>query len=204
MRIEISPRPRWLEAAFVLALALSSCGPATPSSKSAPNSIVPVIGPGGDPTTATDRGAIPEKQCGDAPVVKLTPSTCQRPSGTALVGGGDTADTTAAFDGDVCSIWAAGGPPPRFAGIDFGVLQMISGLVLVPEMAESGLARHVIEASDDGITFHTVYILEASMEAGHVYEVKIPAPFGARALRVSTTKTPGWVAWREIVPLTCK
>jgi hypothetical protein len=165
---------------------------------------VPVIGPGGEPTTIEDLGAMPEKACGDGPLVKATPSDCRRITGGAQSSGGDTDPTVAAFDGDVCSIWAAGGPPPRGVSVDFGKKEMVSGLVLIPEMEQKEKVRHVVEGSDDGLTWHSLYIVEAEMQGGHAYSVKLPQPFSARAVRVSTTQGSKWVAWREVAPLACK
>jgi hypothetical protein len=118
--------------------------------------------------------------------------------------GGATPDTTEAFDGDVCTIWNAGGPAPRFAAEDFGQKRVVSSIVIVPSMEKNGRMRNVIEASDDGITYHTMYIVDQEMQSGHAYEVKIPTPFAARALRVSTTESASFVAWKEIVALECK
>lgn len=183
---------------------LVACGPGRPDVRTSPTSIVPVIGPGGDPTTIEDLGAMPEKACGDAPLVKVMPTDCRRLIGGAQSSGGDTDPTVAAFDGDVCSIWSAGGPPPRGVAIDFGKKQMVSGLVVIPAMEEKAKVRHVIEGSDDALTWHTLYIVEAEMIGGHAYAVKLPQPFSARAVRVSTTQGSKWVAWREVAPLACK
>ncbi|GAC1365465.1 MAG: hypothetical protein NVSMB47_16830 [Polyangiales bacterium] len=183
---------------------LVACGPAPRAPGNTPTSIMPVIGPGGDPTTATDVATLAPKACGDAPLIAAAPATCTRLTGAALSSGAETPATSEAFDGDVCSTWTAGGPAPRFAAIDFGARRLVSGLLLVPETEQPGRMRHVIEASDDGVIFHTLYVVDASMAGGHVYEVKMPTPFSARALRVSTTASPSWVAWREIAPLTCK
>ena len=181
-----------------------ACGPSRPDVRTSPTSIVPVIGPGGEPTTIEDLGLMPDKACGDGPIVKATPSDCRRLTGSAQSSGGDTDPTVAAFDGDVCSIWAAGGPPPRAVSVDFGKKEMVSALVLIPEMDAKTKVRHVVEGSDDGMTWHSLYVVEAEMESGHAYSVKIAQPFSARAVRISTTAGAKWIAWREVAPLACK
>ena len=143
-----------------------ACGPSRPDVRTSPTSIVPVIGPGGEPTTIEDLGLMPDKACGDGPIVKATPSDCRRLTGSAQSSGGDTDPTVAAFDGDVCSIWAAGGPPPRAVSVDFGKKEMVSALVLIPEMDAKTKVRHVVEGSDDGMTWHSLYVVEAEMRAG--------------------------------------
>ena len=188
----------------VLSGLLLCCGPAPRPPGNMPTSIMPVIGPGGEAASAVDVATIAEKSCGDAPVIAAAPSTCTRLTGAAMSSGAEMPATSEAFDGDVCTTWSAGGPAPRFAAIDFGAKRLVSGLLLVPATDPPGRMRHVVEASDDGVTFHTLYIVDSPMQSGHVYEVKLPLPFSARTLRVSTTDAPRWVAWREIVPLACK
>jgi len=162
--------------------------------------MMPVIGPGGDPTTATDLG---EAGCGKQ-LVDVVPPKCTPLHGAPMSSGGTTQETVEAFDGDLCSVWNAGGPPPRFAAEDFGQKRVVSGLIIVPSMEKNGRVRNVVEASDDGITYHTMYILDQELQSGHAYEVKLPTPFAARGLRVSTTDSTSFVAWREIVGLECK
>jgi hypothetical protein len=179
-----------------------ACGPSARHPGGAtPASMMPVIGPGGDPTTATDLGEVP---CGKKQIVDVVPTTCVPIHGAPMSSGSTTEETVEAFDGDVCTVWNAGGPPPRFAAEDFGQKRVVSGLVIVPSIEKNGRQRDVIEASDDGITYHTMYVLDQEMESGHAYQVKIPTPFAARGLRVSTTDSTSFVAWKEIVGLECK
>lgn len=177
------------------------CGPSSKPLGATPTSIAPVIGPGGDATSATDLG---ETKCGARNVNDALPSSCVPLHGTAMSSGADLPPVTEAFDGDVCTIWNAGGPAPRGAAEDFGQKRVVASLVLVPSMEKNGRMRNVIEASDDGITYHTMYIVDQDMLSGHAYEVKIPTPFAARAVRVSTTDAPGFVAWKDVVALECK
>src|SRR5690242_2920613 len=95
---------------FLFAVLLVACGPTSKPQGAVPTSISPVIGPGGDPTSASDLG---ETKCGARNVTDALPSSCMPLHGTALSSGADLPPTNEAFDADVCTIWSAGGPPPR-------------------------------------------------------------------------------------------
>ena len=194
--------------ACVVVAVTSACG-APPPPRSSGYSIAPVIAPGGEPTTMRDLGAMPTNEkgaaiCGEAPLLGVAPATCKRLAGQALTSGANTPASTEAFDGDACSIWQAGGPAPRFAAVDIGPKQVVTSVILIPEMSEKGHVKQIIESSDDGASYHTQYIVEGEMEPGHAYEVQVKQPFTAKVVRVSTMQSPTWVAWREILPLSCK
>ena len=163
----------------------------------------PVVGPGGEHVAAREAGPLSELQCGDKPLMAMAGARCTHLLGTAMTSGGDTPDSTAAFDGDTCSVWKSGGPAPKFAAVDFGVKHMISSVLLAPAMTERGHVKLAIEASDDGLAYHTVFIVDADVDGVHAYEVPSPLPFVARVVRVSTLESPSWVAWREIAVLEC-
>lgn len=183
--------------------ALVACGPSVTTTGKNATSFEPVVSPGGEVVHPKDLGEIGETSCGPDALAKLSPGACRRLSGAALTSGGGTPPATEAFDGDACSTWKAGGPPPRFVAEDFGVDKLVAAVVLVPAVDSEGPMRLVVEASDDAHVWRSLFIVEEGLRPGHAYEIRVDKPFSARALRVSTTSAPGWVAWREVVGLAC-
>jgi hypothetical protein len=80
----------------------------------------------------------------------------------------------------------------------------VSGVTLVAQMTPDGAVTHVIEASSNGSTWTNVRTITRTMANGGAYGVDFPgAGVTTRFLRVRTTSTPSWVAWKEIVPYQC-
>lgn len=129
---------------------------------------------------------------------------CERLRSEVAVGTGAARSAAAAFDGDACSVWNAGDFAPQSATVDLGAPAAIAAILLVPEMSPARAAvAHRIEVSDDGRSFQRVGEVRAAMQTGELVELPIPGGVTARFLRVTTTESPSWVAWREIAVLRC-
>lgn len=112
-------------------------------------------------------------------------------------------DAAAASDTDRCTIWNAGGFAPASVTLDLGAETRIDVIALVPEMTPDGRVSHAIAFSDDGKTFVTGQRVEAPMQSGVAAELALPKPERARFVRVTTSASPSWVAWREIGLFRC-
>lgn len=109
-----------------------------------------------------------------------------------------------AFDGDPCTVWNARSYPPAEVEVDIAQAHGFDGLLLVPEMTPRNAdVTHVFETSSDDVTYDLLATVQQSMTSGRVYTICFGAPVEARHLRVRTTASPSWVAWRDILPVRC-
>jgi hypothetical protein len=112
-------------------------------------------------------------------------------------------DAMRAGDGSTCTEWNAGGFAPASVTLDLGTPTRIDAIVLVPEMSPGGRVRHEIAFSDDGRSFQVGHRVEAPMQTRVPVELPLPRPERARFVRVTTTSSPSFVAWREVALFRC-
>lgn len=108
-----------------------------------------------------------------------------------------------AFDQSWCTSWSAGAMAPQSITVDLGASTDIDGLVLIPEMTQSGSVTHKIEVSDDGVNFESSQRIEAPMSDGSSAELRLPQREHARFVRFATEASPSMVAWKEISVVQC-
>ena len=149
-----------------------------------------------------DLGAVAADACDVGPLVAGAGATCKRVAGQAATGSDPTTSANA-FDANTCTTWNGGGEAPRFVAVDFGDSKAVTGVVLVADMPAAGAVKHVIESSDDGATWKIDYVIEGQMAGSRAYVVPFQTAVTARYLRVTTEKSAGPVAWRDIVPIEC-
>jgi hypothetical protein len=149
-----------------------------------------------------DLGAVAADACDVAGWVTSFGPKCKRVAGEQATGSEPTTSANA-FDANACTNYEAGGEAPRFVAVDFGKLQTVTGVVLIAEMPAAGAMKHVIESSDDGATWKVAYVIEGQMAGSRAYAVPFQTAVTARYLRVTTEKSTGAVAWRDIVPVDC-
>jgi hypothetical protein len=121
-------------------------------------------------------------------------ATTSTPGTTALV---------TAVDADACSLWNANGFAPQAITVDLGAPRVVGRLLLVPGMSPRGHVVHVVEVSHDGVTFEPRARYDGKMWDSGVFVVKLEPAARARFIRLRTESSPSWVAWFEIMPLTC-
>jgi hypothetical protein len=121
--------------------------------------------------------------------------------GAAASGG--TADAGKSADGSRCTVWNAQGFAPQAVTLDMGTPMRIDVIALVPEMTPDGTVSHEVAFSDDGKTFQVGHRIEAPMRSGQQVELVLPKPERARFVRVTTARSPSWVAWREVGLFRC-
>jgi hypothetical protein len=118
-----------------------------------------------------------------------------------VTGSSATADSPPdrVVDGDPDSIWNSGGPPPGWVEIDLGESRAVTEIRLLAAQSPAGPTTHLVgcrSTLDGGLT--QLATLEASTTDGELLPVTLSTPATCRILRVETTASPSWVAWREI------
>jgi len=101
-----------------------------------------------------------------------------------------------AFDGSLDSAWNAGDGPEQWIQAVFPQDEHVTSLRLVVAQYPDGGATHQIWAGPSPGELSLVETVSGSFSDGDVIE--IPLDITARVLRIVTTVSPSWVAWREI------
>jgi hypothetical protein len=107
-----------------------------------------------------------------------------------------------AVDGDLGTLWNSGGGPPQWIEIDLGAAFNIQEIRLVPSQYPAGPTTHQVlgKGPDAGDQFTLIFIFDGSTEDGQALVFTPPQPVqGIQYIRVETSTSPSWVAWREIV-----
>jgi hypothetical protein len=102
-----------------------------------------------------------------------------------------------AFDGDTKTFWSAGAYAPQWIQLDFGEPVDFTGLRLSVSQTPAGATGHQIYAGPTPDKMTLVATLEANAQDRQWLETKATAK-KVRFIKVSTMKSPSWVAWREI------
>ena len=199
-----------------LITSIAACGPSPIVVERPPAEPEPALLPPAEPSAsgndrppaqvAVDPPAespqVARNTCDLEPRIAALGRGCQRIGGVAAFGTGAEPAAVSAFDGDACSIWNSGGFAPQAATLDLGAPTLVSTVLLVPEMTpSSATVTHVLEVSDDGRSFQRLGQLRAPMRTGEIVELPIPGGVTTRFVRVSTSESPSWVAWRDIAVL---
>ncbi len=150
---------------------------------------------------ARDLDVIQRGTCAVEPLVREVGPECRRVVGDVAAGPDlDPAIARAAVDDDTCRTFHAGAAP-RWIALDFKRTRDVTAVLLLPR--SDGQATHVLEASDDGVTWNGVLVFTGPLSSEQGYALVLPEPVSTRWLRVSTTSATAPVAWRDIVPLDC-
>lgn len=200
---------RWLWLSIVLA----GCAPAKSADGAKPRQAVaaddkPVLEIASDPDEPEPepeppRPPPPPPPDDDRPCLIAPPSGCQQLAPVSVSSDANTSDSGRAADGDSCTVWNAGGFAPHAVTFDFGVVTSFRVVTLIPEMTPSGNVEHVIELSDDGKRFAVAHRIQAPLRSGVAETLRLPRTERARFVRVSSKKSPSWIAWREIALFQC-
>jgi predicted amidohydrolase YtcJ len=103
-----------------------------------------------------------------------------------------------AFDGDLETHWSSGGDAPQWIEIELESEQTVTLVRLVVDQYPPGPTRHVIwgRTGDGELIQLAAYSGETDMF--DVLEIEIDEQVPVIAIRIETTESPSWVAWREI------
>jgi predicted amidohydrolase YtcJ/peptidoglycan hydrolase-like protein with peptidoglycan-binding domain len=166
---------------ILLALLLAGCS--SPVQTPAPTLIEPTIGP---PSAATPVAELPSNNLALGRAASASASLAdQQPSN--------------AVDGDLETNWGAGAHPPQWIEIDLGDAFDIDRLVLIPSQFPEGPTVHQIWGRGDAGDYRVLHEFRGSTADGVALEVSPTAAWAAvRYLKIETTESPSWVAWREV------
>lgn len=102
-------------------------------------------------------------------------------------------------DGDPDSIWNSGASPPSWVEIDLGGPHAVSEIRLLVAQSPAGPTVHDVGCRlAPGGPITRLALLEASTTDGDLIPVTLSTPVSCRIVRVETTASLSWVAWREI------
>jgi hypothetical protein len=192
-------------------LALAACSHAKPASNQ-PAVVASNEKPPLEIATGSDDEPIPDDDPpppppppppDDNPCLVTPPSGCQQLAPLSVSADANTSDSSRAGDGDSCTVWNAGGFAPHAVTFDFGVVTSFRVVTLIPEMTPSGAVEHVIELSDDGKRFAVAHRIQAPLSSGVPETLRLPRTERARFVRVTSKKSPSWIAWREVAFFQC-
>jgi predicted amidohydrolase YtcJ len=103
-----------------------------------------------------------------------------------------------AVDGDLETHWSAGADAPQWIEIPLDPGRRVVAVRLVVDQFPPGPTTHIVwgRRADDEL----VQLAERTSDTDmfDVLEIEIDAPEELVAIRIETTSSPSWVAWREI------
>jgi len=103
-----------------------------------------------------------------------------------------------ANDGLAATSWNSGDDAPQWIELDLGSVRTISGIRLLVGQYPAGRTTHRVLARGGGGALRLLATLRGTTTDGDWLEVPFDSPVRARYVRVETTESPSWVAWREI------
>jgi hypothetical protein len=104
-----------------------------------------------------------------------------------------------AVDGLVDTIWSAGGDVPQWIELDLGSEWTVDSIRLLVAQSPAGPTRHVVSVRGTAGATQAVGTIERTTTDGEWLELRPPSPLtGVRFVRIDTTRSPSWVAWREV------
>lgn len=141
------------------------------------------------PETSTISGSQPSQTVtgNKLPVVAVTVSNS---------GGGNVAPKNA-IDRDVTTQWSSGAVPPQWIQLDLGAEVDISKVRLNVSQTPPGPTTHQIYGGATPDQMLLISTLDGVTNDGQWLEVNTPAK-KVRYIKITSTKSPSWIAWREI------
>lgn len=104
-----------------------------------------------------------------------------------------------AVDGNPESQWGAGSHAPQWIQIDLGKPSAITAVRLTVAQYPAGDTVHQIWAGAAQDSLKLIHGFDEATADNQVLEFRPPTPInGIRYLRILTTSSPSWVAWREV------
>jgi hypothetical protein len=106
---------------------------------------------------------------------------------------------TAAVDGDVQTFWSAGSHPPQWIVIDLGTPFDLDRVILTVAQDPAGATVHQIWGRGENDGYRLLHEFRDGTADGQDLDVSpIAAWTSVRYVKIDTTESPSWVAWREI------
>jgi hypothetical protein len=102
-----------------------------------------------------------------------------------------------AGDGISTTKWSSGGYAPQWIRFDLGRPYDLGGIKLLTEQKPAGPTTHLVYGWYDGATYTLLGGFDRDTATGQWLTLPTRAR-GIRYVKVTTTKSPSWVGWREI------
>ncbi len=121
--------------------------------------------------------------------------------GAAVVASAELTTEPAAnsVDGDPSTRWGSGQFAPQWIEIDLGAPVAVAAIRLGVDQFPDGNTVHTVLGKPPGGSYRELHVFSGSTTTGDVLEYLPPTPWeGIRYLRIETSASPSWVAWREI------
>lgn len=104
-----------------------------------------------------------------------------------------------AVDGDLGTLWNSGGGPTQWIEIDLGAEYNILRVELTPSQFPAGETVHRLLTAGVNRQFSEVNVFTGFTTDGEALVFSPASPIASvQFVRIETTVTPSWVAWREI------
>ena len=104
-----------------------------------------------------------------------------------------------AVDGLPATSWSAGNDAPQWIELDLGAAATVESVRLLVAQYPNGPTTHVVSLLDGARAAIATQTLAGTTSDSDWLQVEIGSPLeGVRYVRVETTASPSWVAWREI------
>ncbi|NOZ93632.1 MAG: amidohydrolase family protein [Acidobacteria bacterium] len=106
-----------------------------------------------------------------------------------------------ALDGNLDTSWQSGEDPVQWIEVDLGRPSVVTNIKLVTDQYPHGDTRHAIWGKGAGASdeYQLLHEFTRHTTSGQVLSFTPPEPWRAiRFVKVETTSSPSWVAWKEI------
>ena len=104
-----------------------------------------------------------------------------------------------AVDGDLGTFWNSGGLPPKWIETDLGQPTTVTAIRLVIEQYPAGDTIHQIWGGADANNQTLLHEFNGFTQDPNTLEFKPSPPLtNIRYIKIVTTQSPSWTAWREI------
>jgi predicted amidohydrolase YtcJ len=104
-----------------------------------------------------------------------------------------------AVDGNSETIWNSGTDPEQWIQIDLGTVATVTRIRLNISQYPNGETIHQIYAGPSSLNVNLIHEFSGSTSDNQVLEFTPNPPLsGIQFIKIVTTKSPSWVAWREI------
>ena len=111
----------------------------------------------------------------------------------------NTAEARLAFDGLLTTSWSAKSHPVQSIEIDFGSPQAFWKIAALVDQYPSGATSHHVMLDGNAPAFSWTGVTSDGDQLTHKFDTIQTA----QRVRITTTQSPSWVAWREIQFPTC-
>lgn len=110
-----------------------------------------------------------------------------------------TQPSTSVVDGDPTTSWSAGQFAPQWIEVDLGAPRTVTAIRLGVAQSPDGDTVHTVLGRPPDGPYRELHVFRERTTDGELLEYAPPAPWeGIRYLRVDTSASPSWVAWREV------